>query len=311
MRQIKVKDITFGALICAIYAVMLLVGRLSALQFDSLVYYFVPLPIAIYTYLNDEKLGLITLIVSSIVSFLIQISWIDALVLSIPNLIIGYIFGIMIKRMSHKITLLIIFILSLAACFLSFISLKVTMGISFLDYSLKDMSFIQSWFSLEDKSFIKVVFIIIPIVLILDSFMKTIMIYLTFMFVCRSLRIETSFRLKLIEPKLWLLLTSISINILWIISSIIYFKTDLNSLFFDFYISAIITINILLVFYLALGYLQIIIPIILAKTKNKIITCILYFLFIILLPLTYIVALIYYFFIKKSDERGTNNGKTN
>lgn len=183
------KDLTVGAMFGAIYGVLLLLIRYLLPSTDSLIYYFIPLPIAIYTYWKGNKNGLVLLVVLSLLSFLIC-DPLRAILLLIPNYILGVIFGIL-KKKNKGLTIITTFILALLINFLSLYAFELLTGISYFNSTLTEMSFMLDLFpNLDDSLFTKVLFIVIPIVLILDSLLKTILLNILFVFMLNRLKID-------------------------------------------------------------------------------------------------------------------------
>ena len=69
MKKTEIRALTYGAMIAAIYVVLLLIFQ-SILQPDSIVIYLLPVPIAVYTYKYGIKYGVLVSIVTTFASFL-------------------------------------------------------------------------------------------------------------------------------------------------------------------------------------------------------------------------------------------------
>ena len=291
-----VKDLTLGAIIAALYAILVIFGRLVAVTFDSLIYYIIPLPIAIYTYLKGYKTGLIALFTMIAVSFLIQVSWIDVLVLSIPNLLIGYLFGVFKRKINNGINIFIIFLLSLGACYLSFISLKITTGLSFFEYTFNDMESINHLFNLPDSIFTRVITILIPIVIILDSLMKSVFLYVVFIIVVKVLKIDENITIKInLNPNIYLTITSVLLTAFTMIMTGLVFQHDL--IYLNLLLSLLYVLLFIIDLYVAYIFITYICRILMVKNKKGLMFT-LYFVMIILLPLCYIGGVIYSIFYK-------------
>jgi hypothetical protein len=184
----KTNDLTLGAMFGAIYGILLLFIRYLLPSTDSIIYYFIPLPIAIYTYWKGYKNGLILFVVLALLSFLICDPF-RAILLLIPNFIVGLCYGIL-KKKSGSLTLITTFIFSLLVNFLSLYAFELLTGVSYFDSTVMEMSFIFEMFpTIGDSLINKIFYIVIPIVLILDSLIKTILINILFVFIINRLKI--------------------------------------------------------------------------------------------------------------------------
>lgn len=181
------KDLTIGAMFGAIYGVLLLFIRYLFPSTDSLIYYFIPLPLAIYTYWKGFKNGLILMAVCIALGFLICDPYRAALLLT-PNFVIGYIFGIL-KNKPTIILLVMTFITSLIANFLSIYAFEVISQVSYLEYMSLDFAFITDISNISADFISKLVALILPIVLIIDALMKTIILYLVFIILAKRLKL--------------------------------------------------------------------------------------------------------------------------
>lgn len=245
------KDLTIGAMFGAIYGIILILIRYLFTSSDSLIYYFLPLPLAIFTYWRGYKNGLILTIVLTILSFLIC-DPIRVLMLIIPNLLIGFIFGLLNKK-GKGLLLIITFIVSLLANFLSVYAFEIITGISYLTSTVEEMKFLLDVFPNIDVNLIhNLIMIILPIVLILDAILKTILLYLVFMIICKRLKLDfEKMGLKITFSWLVIILYLISL-----IGVIIYFNVDSlrnNSIFGICILTIFFIINMYLMFLNAIG----------------------------------------------------------
>ena len=96
-----IKAITEGAIFTAFYALLALIGKY--LSVDSLIYYFTPLPIAIYVARNKITYSIAVFFASVLISFLFVADPILALFVIMPNIIVGFLFGALEKYSKLKI----------------------------------------------------------------------------------------------------------------------------------------------------------------------------------------------------------------
>lgn len=245
------KDLTIGAMFGAIYGIILILIRYLFTSSDSLIYYFLPLPLAIFTYWRGYKNGLILTIVLTILSFLIC-DPIRVLMLIIPNLLIGFIFGLLNKK-GKGLLLIITFIVSLLANFLSVYAFEIITGISYLTSTVEEMKFLLDVFPNVDVDLVhNLVMIILPIVLILDAILKTILLYLVFMIICKRLKLDFE-KMGLKITFSWLV---IILYLIGLIGVIIYFNVDSlrnNSISGICILTIFFIINMYLMFLNAIG----------------------------------------------------------
>ena len=90
----SIRAITEGAIFTAAYALLALLGKY--LSSDSMLYYFTPLPIALYVARNKFTYSIAVFFASVLLSFLF-VEPILALFIIMPNIIVGFIFGCLEK----------------------------------------------------------------------------------------------------------------------------------------------------------------------------------------------------------------------
>ena len=194
----KTNDLTIGAMFGAIYGVILLLVRYLFPSTDSLIYYVLPLPLAIYTYWKGARSGLILFFVSVALGFLICDPY-RALMLLAPNFLIGFVFGLL-KNKSQLLSIVLTFISSLIANFLSVYAFELISGVPYLEYMFSDMDFIFEMVPQISTDLINnLLIIILPIVLIVDALIKSLFLYLLFMLIAKRLKLELApleFKLK-------------------------------------------------------------------------------------------------------------------
>lgn len=146
MKKTEIRALTYGAMIAAIYAVLLLIFQ-SILQPDSIVIYLLPVPIAVYTYKYGIKYGVLVSIVTTLASFLF-LNPIIVLILVLANTLVGSIYGYLDKVNSRRI-------INLALLFIVFLTIDVvtTFGLA----KLFNYDFIE-----DTKSLVRLMQGIIP-----------------------------------------------------------------------------------------------------------------------------------------------------
>ncbi len=185
----KTQDLTIGAMFGAIYGVLLLLVRYLFPSTDSMIYYVLPLPLALYTYWKGSRNGFLLFLVSIALGFLICDPY-RALMLLAPNFLIGFIFGLL-KNKSQILSIISVFLSSLIANFLSVYAFELISGVPYVEYMFTDMEFVfEIAPSITADMISKLMLIILPIVLIVDALVKAIFLYLLFMIVAKRLKLE-------------------------------------------------------------------------------------------------------------------------
>lgn len=301
MMQKRIKDLTEGALYSAIYALIAILGRFLLSSLDSIIYYFIPIPIAIYSYAKNYKFSLITLFVMIAISFLISIgiSPLQVLYLSIPNLILGFSFGIL-KRYTNNnlITFVITFLLAVLTNVLQLVAISQILGITYLDYFMADTTFITKIFNLNDEILAKIVLMIIPIMLIIDALIKSLFMVLISTIIIKRLKIaDISLAFKLKFSRLLAIISMILFFISMVFMYLVFIKNyQLNILLIIF-----MTIYIIMALYLVLVFLTYEGSILKLKRQTGLMFLLILF-GILLFPLTYIIALYYHIFFRGGNQ---------
>ena len=101
-RSKTIKAITEGGVFTGIYALLAIISRYLLTGTDSLIYYFTPLIIAIYIIRNKTTYSIAVTIASIVLSFLFANPIVTLLVI-MPNIVIGFIFGLLEKHSKIKL----------------------------------------------------------------------------------------------------------------------------------------------------------------------------------------------------------------
>jgi len=195
VKKIKINEITEGAIYIALYGILALLTRYIFVSFDSIIYYFFPLPMAIYSIRKDYKLGLLVLFGSVLISFLFgNVLYVIGLIL--PNIFVGYIFGLMEKKSSLKIiNYIICFILLLLS---DFLSIYLFTNGTYFDEALIILNKISSSISsLSEEMINQILTICSTIVLIIDSIVKEILLIILFNILIIRLKLKDDFESKM------------------------------------------------------------------------------------------------------------------
>lgn len=244
----KTNDLTIGAMFGAIYGVILLLVRYLFPSTDSLIYYVLPLPLAIYTYWKGARSGLILFFVSVALGFLICDPY-RALMLLAPNFLIGFVFGLL-KNKSQLLSIVLTFISSLIANFLSVYAFELISGVPYLEYMFSDMDFIFEMVPQISTDLINnLLIIILPIVLIVDALIKSLFLYLLFMLIAKRLKLE-------LDPLEFKLKFSYWIDLIYVFSFIITMAYLANGLLDTKDMNILLGILILSVYFILSFYLM-------------------------------------------------------
>ena len=129
--------ITTGAMIIAIFAMLLLLNRQTGLFFEEFFVYLLPLPMAIYTALYDWKYGLMVFIGMTAFSFIF--GGFTTIFYAISASLIGLVFGTMVcRKVDPTKMLIIIMVFSAVSNVISSVALASLFGYD-IDMSLTEM----------------------------------------------------------------------------------------------------------------------------------------------------------------------------
>ena len=129
--------ITTGAMIIAIFAMLLIVNRQTGLFFDEFFVYLLPLPMAVYTALYDWKYGLMVFVGMTAFSFIF--GGFTTIFYAVSASLIGLVFGTMVcRKVDPTKMLIIIMVFSAISTIISSVALASLFGYD-IDMSLTEM----------------------------------------------------------------------------------------------------------------------------------------------------------------------------
>ncbi len=180
MKNNKVKLITDGSIIVAIYLVFLLIVRLGGSLLDS-IFFILPLPLCVYGYKYSIKESLIVS-VALLIASLILIDPFSALLYIIPSTIIGLIYPLILKKKFKYIyEVVIISILFLIATLLNSVIFGYLFNYDIIEDTKSIVTFLSSIFSHLSLTYIEAILVsIIPSTLILSSILEAILLSIIF-----------------------------------------------------------------------------------------------------------------------------------
>lgn len=194
--SLKIKKITDGAVITAIYLVLLLTARFLFTGMEDSLFFILPVPMVIFVYRYDVKTALIPFIASSFLSFLL-INPFNALFFIIPGIFVGLISGQMFKKdYSSKVC---IFVITLASLIVNI--LTTTVFSKMLDYNIFEdilllCSEIQDIIASISPSFVinalvsSIIIGLVPSILLIVSILDGIAVYLLSTFLLVRLKFK-------------------------------------------------------------------------------------------------------------------------
>lgn len=239
-RKKLIKAITEGAIYVAIYGILAVLSNTLVKGVDSIMYYLAPLPIALYS--SRQKIGLtISCFFASIAICFLFTNYMYVLMLFVPNILIGLIFGLLESRIKFRIlNYIITFVLCIGADFLSIYLFEKLEGVSYWQETIDMAVNLFDSFGLPfSTDFIKeLVEIASVIIIIIDSLMKTILLGLIFVILVVRLKLIEDFKLQFKIP----LSYSPFIAILYILLFLVFIIIGYNLTAFTFVIKFVITI---------------------------------------------------------------------
>lgn len=147
-----INAITEGGIFAAIYALLAIVSRYLLTGTDSMLYYFTPLPIAIYVVRNKITYSVAVLAASVALSFLFA-NPIVAVMVIMPNIIVGFVLGCLEKFSKIKIlNYLTIFILCFTVSLISIAAYELINGIDYWEDIVKILEVIADNFNYPNRS---------------------------------------------------------------------------------------------------------------------------------------------------------------
>lgn len=214
----SIRAITEGAIFTAAYALLALLGKY--LSSDSMLYYFTPLPIALYVARNKITYSVAVFFASVLLSFLF-VEPILALFIIMPNIIVGFIFGCLEKYSKLKFINYATMIIScLLVSFLSIHGYELITGIDYFEDVTLLFEEVSKLFEIDLSIVIPLfVEIISIIVLIVDAVIKSVLLYVIFAIIVKRLKLIPDYSLKIKMPYKYHFTISLSYIVVYIIAN--------------------------------------------------------------------------------------------
>ena len=193
----SIKAITEGAIFTAIYGILAIISRYLLMGTDSLLYYFTPLPISLYIAKNKLSYSITVLFASILLSFLFADPIITALVIA-PNIIVGFIFGIVEKFSNVKlINFLFVFLSCLVTSCLGIYAYQLITNVGYFDDIIPFVGKVFELFGINNSSLIKAIVEITSFAtIIVDAAIKTLLLYMLFVLIVKRLKLIKDYNFK-------------------------------------------------------------------------------------------------------------------
>lgn len=200
-RSKSIKAITEGGIFTAAYALLAIISRYLLTGTDSLIYYFTPLVIAIYVIRNKISFSIAVLFASIALSFLFA-NPIVTLMVILPNIIIGFVFGCLEKYSKLK---LMNYIITFGLCFIaniiSIIAFEVIQGVDYWEDVVVIINNFAEYFPVLNSGLVEsIIKIAIIATLLIDSVIKTVLLYLVISIIIIRLKLVENYTLKVKLP---------------------------------------------------------------------------------------------------------------
>ncbi len=193
-RKESIKAITEAGVFTAIYILLAIITRYLLTGTDSMLYYIYPVPLAIYTVRNKKLYAVMTTFAIMLLSFLF-VNPINVAMLIIPNLIIGLVFGLVEVNQKNKLfNYIIIFLICLIADFLSVYAFEIITGVDYWQDTIDLMAKLFPY--IESEIVINLIKALSVAVLIIDSVIKCVFIYLVFGLISMRLKLIPDYTFK-------------------------------------------------------------------------------------------------------------------
>lgn len=247
-----IKAITEGGIFAAVYAVLAIISRYLLTGTDSMLYYFTPLPMSIYVVRNKPTYSIAVLAASIALSFLFA-NPLVALMVIMPNIIVGFVLGLLEKFSKIKIlNYLLIFILCYTVSLISIAAYEIINGIDYWEDIVKLLNTITGYFDYYNESLIKsIVDIATSATILVDSVIKTVMLYLVLSIIIIRLKLIPNYSIKIKLPLKFSYKISLGYVFIFIILLIIsWFYVSQQTMVFEILMSILLTIIFIYSIYL-------------------------------------------------------------
>lgn len=186
MKSKRIRKITDGSIIVALYGLIFLFSRFTGGNLESAISFALPLPLAIFAYKYNIKSSLIPFVASIVVSFLLSVNPLNVLVYNIPYLIIGVLLGgfLIKKNLNPVYSILIITAINLITEVLGTLVLAKFLGFENIFVEISNFVIkVEELFGVNNGDFVIIQALlegVIPSIISVVSLLLSITVYLLF-----------------------------------------------------------------------------------------------------------------------------------
>lgn len=199
---VRIRQITDAAVIVAIYAVFLLLSRFTGGTLEYDLFFIVPLPMVFYSFKYDWQKGMIPVVSSFAVSFLVSSNVFNPIVYLLPGLIMGNLLGGVLFKKGIKpiLCILIMTIFASISEVLSCVVLSSLLGIADIFTEIDEMiQYIEVFVTKLNISayyltvLSSLLYGIVPSFIILLGLMDSVLVYLVSVLAIQRMKVFKSF----------------------------------------------------------------------------------------------------------------------
>ena len=298
MRNEQIKALTYGAVLGAIYALLVLLMRAEG-GVSCFFNYLIPIPIAIYTNKYKTKNGLIALFTYTLLSFLI-IDVYKSLFFCIPNLILGFLIPTLSKKLNPKLSYGLLFLCCFILEFASYVGYAKLKGLDILAEMEIFINMMVKYADVSVEKAKKMIYLTYPATYAMIAIVKILFVIIFYRLLSKRLKLSDDYNKPInLTFNKWIGISGI---IGFIISTIaVYLILIYDSLIFSILFVLIFTIYIVLMFYNF--YQGILFVSMFFKLKNTLIRLLFTLLSMILFPITIIVGIVSNFILENKAKR--------
>lgn len=298
MRNEQIKALTYGAVLGAIYALLVLLMRAEG-GVSGFFNYLIPIPLAIYTNKYKTKNGLIALFTYSLLSFLI-IDVYKVVLFCIPNLILGFLIPTLIKKLNPKLAYVSLFLCCFVLEFATYIGYAKLRGIDILVEMELFINMMVKYGGVSLNKAKQMVYLIYPSTYVMISIVKILFVIVFYRVLSKRLHLtdDCTKPLSLTFNK-YIGIVGILFTVLSGIST--YLVLQYDNLAVSILFSITFTLYVVMIIYLF--YQGVLFISTLLKIKNTIIRVLFSLLTIFLFPITIIAGIISNFILGNKQRK--------
>lgn len=204
MKSERIRKITDGSIIVALYGLIFLLGRFTGGHLESAISFALPLPLAIFAYKYNLKSSLIPFVASIVISFLLSVNPLNVLVYNIPYLIIGALLGgfLVKKNLNPVYSILIITVISVISEVLGTLVLSEFLGFENIFVEINNFVIkVEELIGVNSGDFVTIQALLeglIPSIIAVVSLLISITVYLLFVMLAERI-LKCDFNKKVLQ----------------------------------------------------------------------------------------------------------------